>query len=476
MTNSEENKTNQDSKKPLLFISHKTDDIKIADAVTKFVRGVTGGGVDVFQSTNPQFEGPRIGKELNKELEDALWRAGIVLLVYTSEEKDWSWCMWECGIAIEPNSPDTKVVVLQCLKDEPKIFSGMIRIQAWDKSSLEGFAKRFLDADFFPNNSKAVTGLKEVELTEAAAEFYDNLHNAIPQKPRENWNAWPFVRLQILRNIVDELKKTESKERVTKTREILLNNTIILLSASGFSRLFGRVEIPRGMSFGDLVREWSEGYPNLSIDWLDVIAQQVIYGVNRQSLSVNPWHRFRHLNSNEESIPGLGRIKGDSVTMEFDIHFFGVAQVLSVTSQMNRLERMYYRDIATKSPNEIKLLDLLNNLEERKWNRLPVLDNEKPIYVVHVSMVDRFLRKKLYDKQDIADITLADFLDDQESKKMCTETWQVVQNTATVIDAQKLLRTQKNCRDIFVTNRGKRDEPICGWLTDRDINDAINGT
>jgi hypothetical protein len=84
MTFSHPNMQTEASTKPLLFISHKRCDRKIADLVSGFVRTITGGGVDVYQSSNPDFEGPRVGKDLSKELEEALWRAGIVVLIYTS--------------------------------------------------------------------------------------------------------------------------------------------------------------------------------------------------------------------------------------------------------------------------------------------------------------------------------------------------------------------------------------------------------
>jgi hypothetical protein len=113
--------------KPLLFISHKTDDTKYAQAIAEFVQNISGGLVDVFVSSDPRFEGPRIGKGLNKDLSLALWRAGLVILVYTSEDKDWAWCMWECGVATDPDSPDTKVIVLQCSDAEPKVFQEYLR-------------------------------------------------------------------------------------------------------------------------------------------------------------------------------------------------------------------------------------------------------------------------------------------------------------------------------------------------------------
>src|SRR5689334_4569151 len=100
--------------KPLLFISHRHVDRSIADVLRKFVKDRSGGRITVFQSSSAQAENPRVGRELQQELKQALWSAGVVLLVYTSPEEDWSYCMWECGVATHPASPETKIVVLQC--------------------------------------------------------------------------------------------------------------------------------------------------------------------------------------------------------------------------------------------------------------------------------------------------------------------------------------------------------------------------
>ena len=471
MGDSEKNVPIQESKQPLLFISHKHDDTKIAEEIAKFVRHVSGGGVDVFLSSNPRFEGPRVGKELNVQLKEALWRAGVVILVYTSQDKDWSWCMWECGLAEDRQSPDTKVVVLQCLSDKPEVFKGTVSVLAWDQENIEKFVNRFRDEDFFPGLGKAVTGLSQPELIEAAKDLHENLINAIPREPPENWDAWPFLRIQLAREVVDELKATASEERVAKTRDELIEKATVVLSSSGSSQLFGRAGLPSVMGFGELVKEWSENYPGRSIGWLDVIARQVIYGAQRRTLDVVDWERFRHVNSDAESVPVVGRIKSDAVAMQFDIYFYGVAHVPSVTSRMIRLDKMYHLDLAKKAAKEVRLRELLNHLEEREWNRIPVLESRRPKYIVHMSMIDRFLRKRSYAKQDVAEFTFEDVLREEAIEKMFAESWDVVPEGATVDDAWKVMRARTHCEDLFVTEGGGRDEPVLGWLTDRDITD-----
>src|SRR5215468_4421154 len=96
-------------REPTIFISHKHADHSIADVIREFVERRSNREVTVFQSSSGESEGPELGRPLTNELKNALWKAGIVILIYTSEDQDWQWCMWECGVATNPHSPDTRV-------------------------------------------------------------------------------------------------------------------------------------------------------------------------------------------------------------------------------------------------------------------------------------------------------------------------------------------------------------------------------
>jgi hypothetical protein len=459
---------------PLLFISHKHCDHKVADVISSFVRNISGGGIDVYQSSSPNFDGPRAGKELTKELEDALWRAGIVLLIYTSQDQDWSWCMWECGVALEPNSPDTKVVVLQCLRDEPQIFKHSVHVHSWEEDSLIGFAKRFLDPEFFPNFGNPTTKLTERELESAARNLYKTLRDELPSRQRENWNAWPYMRIQIPRGALDCLNDIERQQRLSKAREILLEEALIICTDSGLPQIFKLNQVSFETPLKDLVHGWSEHYPNCPTYWLDVLVQQIVNGAFKQSPDVPEWHRFRHVKSNEESIPGVGRIKGDSNHLQFDVYFFGVANIPLATTIMNSLGHMYYVDLSRKPAHERNLLEILNELESKDWSRLPVLDEKIPKGVIHVSVIDRFVRKKALSETPIRDLTLADILADPEVDSLLEKSWVTIPRCSTLADARKAIRGSKKCQDVFVTETGGKDEIVLGWLTDHDINNAYH--
>jgi hypothetical protein len=91
----------------MLFISHKHSDSKIAQVLGSLIETRSHGSVKVHLSSSPDFVGPQCGKSLNAQLRSALWELDTPVLMYTSADQDWQYCMWESGVATHPQSPDT---------------------------------------------------------------------------------------------------------------------------------------------------------------------------------------------------------------------------------------------------------------------------------------------------------------------------------------------------------------------------------
>ena len=92
-------------REPSLFISHKHADKKIADVIREFIYQRTNREVAVFQSSAADADAPELGHALAGDLRDALWQTGVVILVYTTEDQDWQWCMWGVWRCSEPGQP-----------------------------------------------------------------------------------------------------------------------------------------------------------------------------------------------------------------------------------------------------------------------------------------------------------------------------------------------------------------------------------
>ncbi|TVP70062.1 MAG: hypothetical protein EA342_02255 [Leptolyngbya sp. LCM1.Bin17] len=78
-------------------------------------------------------------------------------------------------------------------------------------------------------------------------------------------------------------------------------------------------------------------------------------------------------------------------------------------------------------------------------------------------------RRKASENKGISDLTLADLMENKEIDLRLSRSWETISERATLWDAKKLMSLQKKCQDLIVTATGKRDEPVLGWLTDRDI-------
>ena len=117
----------------------------------------------------------------------------------------------------------------------------------------------------------------------------------------------------------------------------------------------------------------------------------------------------------------------------------------------------------------VSLISLIRDLRDKRLNRLPILDDEdRPLYVIHRSMFERFITDRLLWSgagSNPESLTLAEFLGDETMKRTLETSFVVVSQHATLQEAKEKMNSARDCRDVFVTARGGRDEPILGWLT-----------
>jgi hypothetical protein len=177
----------------LAFISHKHRDRDLADLVGGLLRKLSGARVELYLSSSVQHEGPRFGEPLPGELRQALGRSGLVVLVYTDPTDDWEWCLWECGVATNPNDETpTRVEVFSFGGATPKPYqtSLSVVISTVDETSgertdnsLETFARQFCrEVDFWPDHGGAIApGFTDKEIKDIVDGFLQDLHQLQPR-------------------------------------------------------------------------------------------------------------------------------------------------------------------------------------------------------------------------------------------------------------------------------------------------------
>jgi hypothetical protein len=133
---------------------------------------------------------------------------------------------------------------------------------------------------------------------------------------------------------------------------------------------------------------------------------------------------------------------------------------------------LFHKKLGQIDPQILKLADLIVELSLHQLNRLPILSNEgHPLYIIHRSMVDKFLVNQVLsgNSATVADLTLANLLDDAEMKSIFQNTFAVVNEQATLADAMNAMNAKPGSNDIFVTAKGNLNEQVKGWLTNVDI-------
>jgi hypothetical protein len=165
--------------KPRLFISHKHGDKAIANVLAEFIREKTAFQLNMHLSSDPKYEGPRIGRNLNEQLRAALWRTDALILLYTTEDQDWS---YECGVATDPAHPTSSIYVLQAGEDGPKVFMDTVRMNARKLDDLQRFVRDLLrGTDFFPHRQRAVQpNIPEDVCDRYAEELHQKLDRVLP--------------------------------------------------------------------------------------------------------------------------------------------------------------------------------------------------------------------------------------------------------------------------------------------------------
>ncbi|SMP54334.1 hypothetical protein [Anoxynatronum buryatiense] len=128
----------------------------------------------------------------------------------------------------------------------------------------------------------------------------------------------------------------------------------------------------------------------------------------------------------------------------------------------------------SESEADIKLVGgIIALLDRRNKNRLPILSSRGHVqYIVHRSMIDRYLTQKMLKgyQGDLNKLTFADLLkEDEEMKRIFSEGFGVIAQRDTMADAKKVMDRIPDCLDVFITKAGTRDETISGWVTDKRI-------
>ncbi len=451
--------------KPLIFISHRHVDSAIASKVAELLREWTVNQVRIYLSSDPDFEGPTPGPQLTDQLKRTLGESDVVLLVYTSDTEDWSYCMWECGIAIDPNDQKkTEVIVLQCGADGPKPFGDRLRVNLCDLVSIRRFLTTFLTGtDLFPGGT-ALTGFTDQspELKQFSNRMLNELHPLITDidaRPEERATS-PYVRLEIDGNDLATLRQAALDD--DSANRIVLDGARVVKHRP--DDLFG-FELAGPVTLGAIGARHLSGDGALPRWLLSLVGQ--IRTATVGGYPVGEWAPFC-VEGDACTIPIVTRsiFYPSTGAVQFEAPFMPVlSRPVPVAERMIPLDSMFHKNLGDTPADTILLTDLRAEMKKDNRSRVPVLDRQRPRYIVHGSVIADFLTDMATTGADIRAVTLADLMDDQARSDLLAGSFAVVGPNATMGDATQALEAVDKCQDIFVTSDGTRDGAVRGWLT-----------
>ena len=305
---------------PEVFISHRHDDRKLADAIRKHLQLWGIKKKSIFQSSDAQ-GGSRIGDPLSQALQEALHKANLVLLIYTFSDEDWAYVMWEAGVATDP-AKATRIIVFQCTDDRPKPFQDQVRVRI-TKEDILRFATQFhKDKDFVPGDPAWDPEIDEGTLRERSDRLYDSLFTRVPAGKLEELSRWDALTLELAPKFVAQVKKIKDAHGA---RNILEKNLVVSREYGQPARHFGFNTFTLNPTFANCVDRWREMTgKNAADEWIDGLCAEIWRAINNIP-SEPTWEYLR------SAVPGAdwwlypvlnhARVLRDK-TMEFDLYLY----------------------------------------------------------------------------------------------------------------------------------------------------------
>lgn len=132
-----------------------------------------------------------------------------------------------------------------------------------------------------------------------------------------------------------------------------------------------------------------------------------------------------------------------------------------------------YEMMEGETENEISIKEL-HEMLRGGVTRIVIFHQKRIVnYVIHQSMLFKFISKKSIEasdsRVDVSTLKLSEFLEFEDMRKWVQESLAFVSVNSALGDAKRVMEQTEFCQDVFVTQNGKNNEPVLGWLTNNDI-------
>lgn len=273
-----------------IFISHRHEDNRIASALRMQLQSWGVPEDSIFQSSSFKQSG-KIGHSIKLEIQQFLEKAKLVILIYTYPEANWDYCMFECGLATNPGTAQTNVIVFQCTSSPPRVFRDELLINM-DMEGIQRFTNQFhRKSDFFPGHEPFAPDLGDEGLHIRSNGLYEALLPLLPNQERRDDIRWGYFTLMLDPEIKAAIIDSGSFKSSYNTC-VDLQSKIYVTSSFGFGlRHFGYQEFEPDLSLEKLHKRWYSNIESMQEDmnvpvesrWLDELNKEICRSVRNES-------------------------------------------------------------------------------------------------------------------------------------------------------------------------------------------------
>ena len=332
-----------------VFISHRTPDRLIADEIRKTLElwGIPEG--KIFQSTHPT-AGLATGEIIKEGLMERLKDTDFFILVYTSPDQDWSYCMWELGAATASDTKQTQVVCFSCTNNDPSLMMDVL-ISHVNHDDIKKFTfnihrlNDYLIKDEGTQKAEHallnnLRSLSDQAIETRASQFFDALFEKIPSGESKDLHRWDYLHLYLEPSVLESIRNLEEKDDSFKAQHELVKRHTVLLPESQNSaiRAFGYQDFETGITIEKLKARWVSEYKikesvkkrktlEANTDWeLDLCADIIRAIFNKRAQRT--FNYFESISIDQPTFYRPAVIKAKKSvddSMEFDVYLYRLA-------------------------------------------------------------------------------------------------------------------------------------------------------
>ena len=218
-------------------------------------------------------------------------------MLFTLPEEDWSYCMYESGIATKQEY--TRILVFEG-GDVPSPLQHLITYK-YTKKDIYKFTQEFhSEKGFFYRNeiSSYAPGANEQLIESSANMLWEDLKKENPIKRKREIERWLFIELYLKldSNELESIRNAESDKLALEEVEDVIKDKCFVAKDSNTSALghFGYAENVSGLTLNDLFKRWcqdidewnkKQGMNHDKLNWYSEVVMEIIRVIRHRPAS-----------------------------------------------------------------------------------------------------------------------------------------------------------------------------------------------